>query len=426
MAKASSESFGAPDQAFVVVPHPMGMIPLEEIRAKADAAFPDLLKAATAWKPARTILPGLGLSPYPLEVIKFTGTVQDVTNMFYDKAWSIGLPFIPPTKEAVQAMLKGTSHKPDEVVWDAVPPRMGVVTVEVVAANGVMAGCKPEHMPLLLTIVQAMSDVSPAWMQWRSLTTTTNPIAPYVIVSGPIVKELGIGYGSGAAGPEMPVNLCVGYFLNLLGDVAGGSRPPDLDKSTLGWQGNTIATVIGENVDAYPEGWESLAVEKGFKPTDNVVMFGAAYGAGPVADIDHASVTPEGKAESMAYLMSGILNCYGLGAGTWVLGPEHADTLASGGWSKKDLKEFLVKAAPGIPFWQTIEMPDGACAATSCCPENFPEEFVKEVGPITPDTMIPRFTSADQIDVVVAGGSGKHSQWWLARMMINLKIDPWK
>ena len=71
----------------------------------------------------------------------------------------IGLPIIPPTKEAVQRMLKGTTHKPGEVVWDGIPPRNGVVTVEIVAATGVMAGAKPEHMPLLLAIVEAMKTV---------------------------------------------------------------------------------------------------------------------------------------------------------------------------------------------------------------------------------------------------------------------------
>ena len=414
------ESFGAADMAFVVVPHPIGMIPEDEVIAKVDAAFPDILKAATQWKPERTKLPGLGMPAYPLEVINFKGTYQDVNKMFFEKKWSLGLPIVPPTKEAVQAMLKGTSHKPDEVVWDAIPPRMGVATVELVAANGVMAGCKPEHMPLLLAIVEAMKDSKTGW---RSATTTTYPTAPLVIVSGPIVKELGIANGLGAMGPEMPVNLCIGYFVNLIGDVAGGSWPPGGDMTTQAWVGNTIATVAGENVEGNP--WhESLAVEKGFKPTDNVVFLHG--GPAPIVENDHASVDPKDLAEVMAYTMNavGASRCFG-GGGIWMLGPEHAATLASQGWSKKDVKEFLWKTARA-PFWAMPPLAAGECATTTCCPDQFPEDF----GPVTPDTMIPAVRSPDRIEIIVVGGAGKQGMYWPISFgpspLIMVKVDPWK
>jgi len=414
------ESFGAADMSFVIVPHPLGMIPRDQVRAKADAAFPEILKAATQWKPERTKIPGMGASPYPLEVVKFKGTIRDVTKMFYDKRWSIGLPFIPPTKEAVQAMLKGTSHKPNEIVWEAIPPRNGVVTVELVAANGVMAGCKPEHMPLLLAVVEAMKTIPPAGREWRAATTTTYPTAPLIIVSGPIVKELGIGYGTGVFGPEMPVNLSVGYFINLLGDVAGGSRPPGGDMTTQGWPGNTIAMVAGENVDENP--WrQSFAEEKGFKATDNVVTF--ACGPPPINQNDHASVDPKDLAEVMAYTMNavGASRCFGDG-GIWLLGPEHAATLADGGWSKKDVKEFLWKTARS-PFWAMPPMVEGKCVTSSCCP---PAEF----GPVTPDTMIPVSKRPDQIELIVVGGPGKQSMYWTYGFgpvpPTMVKIDRWK
>jgi len=86
------EGRGLADMAFVPVPHPMGMIPLNEIRAKADNAFPDILKAATAWKPTRTRIPGLGKKPYPAERIKFKGTYESLYELFWDKKWTPGLP----------------------------------------------------------------------------------------------------------------------------------------------------------------------------------------------------------------------------------------------------------------------------------------------------------------------------------------------
>jgi hypothetical protein len=417
------ESFGAPDMAFVVVPHPLGMIPKEEVIAKADNAFPEIVKAATQWKPSRTEIPGIGKPPYPLEVIQFKGTYADLNKMFFEKGWSLGIPFVPPTKEAVQLMLKGTSHKPSEVVWNGIPPRNGVVTVELVATLGVMAGCKPEHMPLLLAIVAAMqapSQVPVAGSEWRAETTTTHPTAPLIIISGPIVKELGIGYSTGAMGPEMPVNNAVGYFVNLLGDVPGGSRPPDADKTTQGWVGNIIATVAGENVDENP--WhQSWPEEKGFSKTDNVVIF--AGGPPPINENDHASVDPKNLANVMAYTMNAVgeSRCFGEG-GIWLLSPEHAATLAREGWSKKDVKEYLWQKARA-PLWAMPPKVEGRCSITSCCPS-------PEFGPVTDDTMIPICKSPEQIQLVVIGGPGKQSQWWSLEFSPSpptmLLVDPWK
>ena len=130
-------SRGAADVCFVAVPHPMGMIPLDEIRKKAEDAFPAILKAATEWKPVGKLQPMK--APYPAERIKLTGTSDDVNKLFLEKGWSLGLPFVPPTTDRVAEMLKGTTRKPDEVIAE-IPPRNGVLTVELLAANAVMAG----------------------------------------------------------------------------------------------------------------------------------------------------------------------------------------------------------------------------------------------------------------------------------------------
>ena len=151
----------------------MAMISLEEIRARADQSFSDLLKMATEWKPSLAVRQEPQRAPYPAEGVTFTGSYAALNRMFYEKGWSLGLPIIPPTAEAVDAMLKGTTRKPEEVVW-VVPPRMGQLTVELVAALGVMSGCKAEHMPLLLAIVKALSHPD---YDWRGSTTTTAPTA---------------------------------------------------------------------------------------------------------------------------------------------------------------------------------------------------------------------------------------------------------
>lgn len=389
--------------AFVEVEHPLGMIPFEEVRAKADKAFPEIVRMATQWQPAAA-RPMAAKPPYPAERISFKGTYESLNNLFYEKGWSLGLPIIPPTPEAVEAMLKGTKHNPAEVVW-VVPPRQGQLTVELVATLGAMAGCKPEHMPLLLTIVKALSHPD---YDWRGNSTTTAPTAPVIIINGPLVKELGIASSTGALGGEMPVNITLGYFVNLVGDIVGGSVPPDVDKSTLGSREDLVAIVLAEN-DAKNPWKQSYAVEHGFQPTDSVVTaFGAYMGTN---NTDHTSVKAETLlntiAASAAGASAGITSCLTRydQPSTWqnavkfiflFLSYEHADTIYRDYPTKRAVEEYLVKKIV-LPYW--------GYAPTQCV---IPKEF----GPYDENTLIPRFTGPEQIHIVVTGGAGKQSQVW--------------
>ena len=337
LARGTLAGIGMTDQCFVEVPHPLGMIPLEEVRAKAEKAFPAILEAATHWKPkAEDASKEKDVPAYPAKRVTFTGTYTELNQMFQNRKWAAGLPIIPPTPEAVKAMLKGTKRNPADVVWD-VPPRMGQLTVELVAAYGVMAGAKPEHMPLLLAVVEAFKD--PA-VDWKGLTTTTAATVPIIVISGPILDKLGIGYSSGELGSFMPVNTSVGYFINLIGDIIGGSRPPDMDKSTHGLPTDHVAVVFGENAKANPWG-QTYAEEMGFKPTDSVVTVFGAYPGN--ANVDHNSKTGDALLETLSSgvvgTASGIGSCYAefgkdssdrynqLTFAFLMLSPEHAATI---------------------------------------------------------------------------------------------------
>ena len=404
LARSTMESIGLADMAFVEVPHPMGMVSLPEIRAKADQSFAEILEKATRWKPARTEIPGLGKPPYPAERIKFQGTYESLNKMFYEKKLSLGLPILPPTPEAVDKMLKGTSRKPDEVVW-VVPPRMGQLTVELVGALGVMAGCKPEHMPLMLAIIKAISHPH---YDWRGGTTTTAPTTPVIIINGPILDTLGIGYSTGALGGEQPVNIALGYFVNLVGDIVGGSMPPDPDKSTLGSREDLVAVVLGEDEKENP--WKkSYAVEHGFKPTDNVVTAFSAYMG--TNNTDHTSVKGAQLLNTLslgaASVACGITSCFTQYDKPYAvenrvkfiflfLAPEHADTIYKDFPTKRAVQEYVLKRAVA-PYWSY---------APEIC------KVPKEFGPYDENTMLPRFTTPEQIHIVVAGGPGKQSQIW--------------
>lgn len=396
------EGIGLPDMAFVEAKHPMGMLSLPDIRSRADQTFNDIVQKATKWKPSRTSIAGLGKAPYPAPRIKFKGTYAALNKMYYDKGWSLGMPIIPPTPEAVAAMIKGSSRNPGEVVW-IVPPRMGQLTVELVATLGAMSGCKPQHMPLLLTMVKALSHPD---YDWRGSSTTTGPTVPVIVINGPILDQLGIGYGAGVFGGEQPVNIALGYFVNLVGDIVGGSVAPDPDKSSHGTRADISALVVGENEKANP--WkQSYAVEKGFKPTDSVVSAFSAYAGNN--NTDHSSVTGKALLDTISFGVagsaSGITSCltrydkgYGLDNKTKYvfifLGPEHADTVYTDFPTKKAAEEYVVKRAVA-PYW--------TYAAQLCTP---PTEF----GPYTADTLIPRFTTTDQVHIVVTGGPGKQTQ----------------
>lgn len=418
LARISMESFGASDMSFVVVPHPMGMIKEDEIRAKADAAFPEILKAATQWKPAITKITGITKKPYPAETVNLTGTYRDINKLFFEKGWSLGLPVIPPTREAVQEMLKGTRHKAEEVVWNGVPPRMGIVTVELVAALGAMAGAKPEYMPLLLAIVEGVG--SPAY-NWRAMTTTTQKRAPFVLVNGPIRKELNIAYSTGAGGPGYQANVSVGYFLDLLRYVVGGAIPPDAAKMDQGWPGVLVAPVYGENEEANP--WkEPYHVEKGFKMTDSVVTVGSS--TPPGNNSDHASNNAEALSNNISVMMTmaaGGLGCFNKSEALLFLSPEHAATIAGDGWTKDQLRKHLWEKTR-LPYWASPGIPKGGDPSPifNCIP---PKEF----GSYAPDTLIPVFDAPKRFQIAVVGGPGKHSMVWsLWQPAVSVLVDKWR
>ena len=398
---------------FVTVPHPLGMISKEEVNAKVDAAFDDIVKAATAWTPSKE-KQDAQVKPYPAKRFKFSGTYADVNDMFQKRKWSLSLPIVPPTVDKVAAMLKGTKRNPAEVLW-VVPPRQGMLTVELVAALGVMAGAKPEHMPLLIATVEAMADPVAAW---RGPTTTTAATVPVFFISGPIIEKLKLNPGTGTAGGENPVTNALGYFVNLVGDVVGGSVPPNFDKSTQGSSFDLVANVICENAKETP--WDkTFAEEQGFTRNDSVVTISTSYLAN--ANIDHDSVASEDLLNTfsagIAGSASGIASCltvtipdekstYNKPLSAWsnsvsyavlVISPEHAATMYRDMKSKDAIRDYLVK--------NTV-LPYKFYTKATCVP---PEAF----GPYDANTLIPRFTQRESIKMIVSGGPGKQSQFWV-------------
>lgn len=193
--------------------------------------------------------------------IVFRGSLDEVNELFHSYRWTDGLPIIPPTVEAVEAMLRFTDRAPDGMVGE-LPPTMGLATVWKIAVNGVMAGCRPEYMPVLIAVVMAIADPRFGLKHAGSTLGWT----PMIILNGPIVQQLGFNSGLGVLRPRTQANMAVGRFLHLcLGNIAGYS----LGTTDMGTFGNSYYGVLAEAEDQSP--WEPLSADRGFRAGSNVV-----------------------------------------------------------------------------------------------------------------------------------------------------------
>ncbi|HOE79837.1 MAG TPA: hypothetical protein PLX58_06275 [Smithellaceae bacterium] len=363
---------------------------------------------ATTWKPSSVQLTSQKQA-YPADVIKLSGSFDDVNKLFIGQKWSLGLPIYPPTRERVVAMLKGTSRNPQEVLGK-IPPRMATVTVELVAVHATMAGCKPEYMPVLLAIVEALLDPK---ANWAGINTSTGTLGLVIVINGPVVKDIGIASGQGAAGKMNHANSSIGYAVNLMSAIIGGSRPPDGDKSTFGGPQDYVPWIFGENESKLPKGWQPYHVDRGFKKNDSVVTVLGIYP--PVDLTDHWARTADQNLDAWASLATPRLNAggvcrppMGLTPHVVVLGPEHAQLAEKDGWTKEQYRKN---------FWEKVRQPVSWYPKT--CFEFINKEpkyklFVEEQYgiPFTPETIFPLTVKPELIHIIVGGGSGRHSHFF--------------
>lgn len=200
--------------------------------------------------------------------IALKGTFEEINEYFTNKGLTDGLPIIPPTEEKVAEMLKGTSHAPDEVVTTKMWPGQWGVTVEKVAIVGVMAGCKPKYMPVLLATIEAFSKDG-------SAVRSTNSFSYMRVINGPIRKEIGMNAGTYALGPGNHANASIGRFLSLATTNLGGGQ---IGVNLMGTQGNVSGYTFcfPENEEDSP--WESFAVENGYKSDESTLsMFSTGW-----------------------------------------------------------------------------------------------------------------------------------------------------
>lgn len=274
------------------------------------------------------------------------GDDEDEIEAIYERGWTDGLPVVVPTQKRVMRMLAGTSRDPKEVLG-LCPPTLAPLTVEKVAINAVLAGCKPEYLPVVLAAVEAALD--PVF-SWHGVLATTMFVGPVVIVNGPIRRQISMNARGNALGQGNRANATIGRALQLIIRNVGGGRPQEVDRATLGNPGKYTYCFAEDEEGSC---WEPLSSDFGVARGVSAVTVFAGFGLQGV--VDQKSRTPESLARSMAESLKAIHNvklapaCDAL----LVVCPEHERTFRQAGWSKARLLEELYRLCE-IPGEQLV------------------------------------------------------------------------
>jgi hypothetical protein len=337
-AAATSVGLGMPNlPVATIVGHP-GAQSVEEVRANAKRVTAQQVIDNLLNTPAEKVLPP---EPAARDIV-FRGTFEEVNAYFYERQWSDGLPIVPPTMDKIEEFLSFTDRDPEENLGILLPENRAA-TVWATAVNGVMAGCRPEYMPILVALIEAMAD--PIYGVEHSGNTPGSETL--IILNGPIIKELKFNYEQGALRDGFMPNTSVGRFWRLALRNMAGFLPHKTDKGTFG---NTFRVVLAENEDALAGiGWQPNSADMGFAAGDNTVTITRLTGGGVLP-----SVTGSKPENMMPYLADGLVKqsgwelsftVGGLSYGTLrpvlILSPILAQTMARAGWSKDDVKRYL-------------------------------------------------------------------------------------
>ena len=321
------------------------------------------------------------------DLIELSSDQEAFDDALEERGWSDGLPAVPPTPERVARMLAG-ADRPRDHELGTMPPRHGVVTVESLAVNAVMAGCRPEHFVVVLTAIEAMLD--PVFNLF-AVQSTTHPCSPLVIVNGPIAAELGVNSRYGAFGPGHRANATIGRAVRLALLNVGGAGPGVLDRSTQG-QPSKYSFCIAENEAESP--WEPLHVERGCEPGQSAVTVVGCEN--PHNINDHVSNQADGILVTVAGSLAnmGSNNAYLHGGPVLAFGPEHAAILGNAGLGKDDVRSYVYDHAR-VPreIWER----GGMAGMIDASPAD--------------SAMMPIIGDPADLIIAVVGGFGRHSSW---------------
>jgi hypothetical protein len=259
---------------------------------------------------------------------------EDIMEACFERGWTDGLPVVPPTPLRVIRMLNGTERPAGQIIG-AVPPDNVPCSIEKVAINAVLAGCKPEYFPTVLAAVEAALKDE---FCLHGLLCTTYFSSPVVVVNGPVTRHIGMNSGVNALGQGNRANATIGRALQLLVRNIGGGIPGGIDRATMGNPGKYTYCFAEDESDL---DWPSLAMDQGYQREDSVVSLFPGEGLQPI--LDQLSRTPESLAKSLAASLRSVVHIkkFGLADAILVVSPEHRRVFKQAGWNKSDLRRAL-------------------------------------------------------------------------------------
>lgn len=339
-----------------------------------------------------------------------SGSLDEVHEYFHARSWSDGLPFVPPTLDRVEHFLRFTERDPAEVIGP-LPVGNRQLTVWNVAVNGVMAGCRPEYMPILLAAAEIMADplfkiedagATPGW-------------EPLLTVSGPIARELGFHSGQGVMRIGKQANSSVGRFVRLVfRNIAGYTHGPEgADKGSIGLNFNVA---LAENEEACRQiGWPTYAEDRGYAADDNVVTIQSVVAisaptyTGSENPEEHAEIFADVLGDKTAGYWCGVAMVYCNYHPILMVGPAIAKVFADHGWSKDRLRQYMYEHVK-IPA-SRAEHYVWYSGQTGFSVDRYVREGLLPPAygeSNDPDRLVPVFQRPEWIQIVVAGDWGRN------------------
>jgi hypothetical protein len=383
------KALGSEGHPIAVIPHPFGLRTRDQVRTIAQSCVADIARIAVDPKAGMTAGKSTGVTPRAAR-IEAPEDADDFDQFCIARRWSDGLPLRPPTLDKVERMIAASGRAPDEIVA-VVQPGFGAATVEGIAINAAMAGCRPEYLRTLIAAVEAFTDRR---FNLQGIQATTNAATAMIIVNGPVAREIGVNGHLNCLGQGAWANATLGRALRLVMQNIGGTLPGEMDRATQGQPGK-YTFCCAENEADSP--WEPLHVERGFNQNDSTVTLVGA--AGTVNMNTHAK-----DAADLLKVISDTIrfptnNDYYFGGEPWLLiGPEHAEILHREGLSKHDVK---------LKLWEMSRLHVDRLAAKDRM--RLQHTRGAELGQFGADTMIPISIKPEEVSIIVAGGPGTHS-----------------
>lgn len=315
-----------------------------------------------------------------------TAAAEDEFEAMFDRGWTDGLPVVPPTEERVMRMLTGTTRAPGDVVA-VVPPDLVDVTVEKIAINAVMAGCKPEYLPWVIAGVEAVCNDT---FNIHGVLATTMPVGPVIVCNGPGTRAIGMNSGMNVFGQGNRANLTIGRAVQLVIRNVGGGRPGEVDRATHGNPGK-ISFCFAEDEVGSP--WKSLAESRGVAPGRNAIT--VFPGEGPRCVVDQQARDPESLCNTFAACLRTLHNPKLVLAfdAILVMGPEHSRVFAEAGWNREKVLDEI-NARLQLPGSELVRGANGIA-------EGIPAHLK--------DVTLPKFRPGGLLLVHAGGGAGLFS-----------------